>query len=91
MPLPPEAPEMLIKKCDSPVGDGNLWTGGEHLSAPGWIKKCDSPVGDGNYNRGLLLINSMLIKKCDSPVGDGNKFLCFCYHFYIPLRNVIPR
>ena len=37
----------IIKKCESPVGDGNslcysvLKKGGE-------IKKCDSPVGDGS-------------------------------------------
>ena len=79
-----------IKKCDSPVGDGNERFSASTPNSKN-IKKCDSPVGDGNMELEQIL-KHLLIKKCDSPVGDGNRRpVCSRVERAVSLRNVIPR
>ncbi len=57
---------MTIKKCDSPVGDGNPPSQIFVYISPDVIKKCDSPVGDGNmvlrrvYKLQLFLLRNVI-------------------------------
>ena len=65
---------LLIEKCSSPIGDGNI-SRSRIMREFTKIEKCSSPIGDGNSHYTLNVCHCLVpIEKCSSPIGDGNSY-----------------
>ena len=81
--------QLLIEKCSSPTGDGNIILQSDKNRSI--IEKCSSPTGDGNVIKNFLYCYGNTLRNVVPRQGTETVYTALVVYPIKRLRNVVPR